>query len=601
MTPPRPWNRLAFRLAAFFALISMIGVGLVGLFLYERQKRDIETTLGIQLLHIARLGALQIDPALHAEVQRTLDRQSEAYQQIRRALATIQDEVDVPTPVYTLTDFDAETRMARFIVASGGPARPGEPYALIPEIVDPIAAVFADGMARFTRIYHNQHGTWISAFAPVVDDAGRTIAVLDVDYPVEVYLERLDALRGAVLRAALAIAAGTLLLGALFARRFTRPIADLTRSVARVAGGDLSQALPVRSRDEVGVLTGAFNDMLDGLRQRDLIRNTLGRYVSPEVARALLESPDGLRLGGRKRTVTILMSDLRGYTQFAERGEPEAIMVVLNEYLARMTDIVIEHGGTINEFIGDAIFAVFGAPLDHADHAERATGCALAMQGAMAEINAAHATAGLPRFEMGIGLHTGEAVVGNIGSEQRAKYAVVGSAVNLAARIESISVGGQILLSAATLRAVRELADVGEPFAVEVKGVSEPLVLHELRALQGRYAARLPESAGGDAEVEATLPLVCQIIEGKIVQPDEIRGIVVRLGRRELLARLDRPVPPRANLRIRLSYPGLGYDSGDLYGKTLDGGAGDGGDLARIRLTSLDPADQRALELYLEH
>jgi class 3 adenylate cyclase len=513
-------------------------------------------------------------------------------------LAAIQDEVDVPTPVYTLTDFDAEARMARFMVASGGPARPGEPYALIPEIVDPIAAVFGDGTARFTRIYHNQHGTWITAFAPVVDDAGRTIAVLDVDYPVAVYLERLDALRGAVLRAALAVALGTLLLGVLFARRFTRPIADLTRSVARVAGGDLSQALPVRSRDEVGVLTRAFNDMLEGLRQRDLIRNTLGRYVSPEVAQALLESPDGLRLGGRKRTVTILMSDLRGYTQFAERGEPEAVMAVLNAYLGRMTDIVIDHGGTINEFIGDAIFAIFGAPLDHPDHAERAAGCALAMQGAMAEINAAHAPAGLPRFEMGIGLHTGEAVVGNIGSEQRAKYAVVGNAVNLAARIESLTVGGQVLLSAATLDAIRELADVGESLAVEVKGVSEPLVLHELHGLRGRFAGRLPETAGDDARVEVALPVVCQVIEGKVVQPDEIRGVVLRLGRRELLARVDRPLPPRANLRVRLSYPGLGYDSGDLYGKVMQTDSG-GEALARIRLTSLDAADQRALELYL--
>ena len=598
-TPPRAWNRLAFRLAAFFAVISMVGVGLVGLFVYERQKRDIETTLGVQLLNIARLGALQIDPTLHAEVQRTLDRESSAYRRIRAALATVQEEVLLPTPVYTLTDFDPDTRMARFMVASGGPARPGEPYALIPEIVEPIAGVFEDGVARFTRIYLNQHGTWISAFAPVVNAEGRTIAVLDVDYPVEVYLERLDALRAVVLQAALAVALGTLVLGVLFARRFTRPITDLTRSVARVAGGDLSQALPVRSRDEVGVLTRAFNDMLEGLRQRDLIRNTLGRYVSPEVARALLESPDGLRLGGRKRTVTILMSDLRGYTQFAERGEPEAVMAVLNDYLGRMTDIVIEHGGTINEFIGDAIFAIFGAPLDHPDHAERAAGCALALQSAMAEINAAHAAAGLPHFEMGIGLHTGEAVVGNIGSEQRAKYAVVGNAVNLAARIESVTVGGQILLSAATLDVIRELADVGESFAVEVKGISEPLVLHELRGLRGRFAGRLPETAGNDAPVDVTLPLVCQLVEGKVVQPDEIRGVVVRLGRRELRARVERPLPPLTSLRVRLSYPGLGYDSGDLYGKVVGSDADAGESLVRIRLTSLDAADQRALELYL--
>src|SRR5207249_1524593 len=153
-----------------------------------------------------------------------------------------------------------------------------------------------------------------------------------------------------------------LLLGLLVARRLTRPISALTRGVARVAAGDLSQELPVRSRDEVGQLTRAFNEMVAGLRQRDFIRNAFGRYVSPEVAKTLLESPEGLRLGGHKRVVTVLMSDLRGYTRFAEQGDPAWVMEVLNDYLARMADIVIAHGGTINEFIGDAIFAVFGAP-----------------------------------------------------------------------------------------------------------------------------------------------------------------------------------------------------------------------------------------------
>ena len=120
--------------------------------------------------------------------------------------------------------------------------------------------------------------------------------------------------------------------------------------------------------------------MVGGLRQRDFIRNAFGRYVSPEVAKTLLESPEGLRLGGHKREVTVLMSDLRGYTRFAEQGDPTRVMEVLNGYLARMADLVIAHGGTINEFIGDAIFAVFGAPLDQPDHAERAAAAALAMQ-----------------------------------------------------------------------------------------------------------------------------------------------------------------------------------------------------------------------------
>src|SRR3989442_454573 len=182
-------------------------------------------------------------------------------------------------------------------------------------------------------------------------------------------------------------------------------------------------------------------------RQRDFIRSTFGRYVSPEVAQELLTSPAAQRLGGEKRELTVLMSDLRGYTRFAELGEAEHVMAVLNDVLARMTDVIIAHGGTINEFIGDAIFAIFGAPIAHFDHAERAAAAAIAMQRSMASVNEAHAKRGLPRFEMGIGINTGEAVVGRIGSEQRAKYAVVGAAVNLAARVEGCTVGGQILLS----------------------------------------------------------------------------------------------------------------------------------------------------------
>jgi class 3 adenylate cyclase len=361
--------------------------------------------------------------------------------------------------------------------------------------------------------------------------------------------------------------------------------------VARVAGGDLSQSLPVRSGDEIGQLTRAFNGMVEGLRQRDFIRNTFGRYVSPEVVKTLLESPEGLRLGGEKRVVTILMSDLRGYTRFAEHGDPAHVMEVLNGYLARMTEIVIAHGGTINEFIGDAIFAIFGAPLAHADHAERAAATALAMQRAMGEINAAHAARGLPRFEMGIGINTGEAVVGNIGSEQRAKYAVVGSAVNVAARVEGATVGGQVFMTASTYEAIAAIAEVAPPLSIEVKGLSEPLALYELRGIGGRFAQRLSGDAGGGAAVDVQLPLVCWVIDGKVVRPDEITGTVERLGRRELEVRLSAALAPLTNVRVRLTYPSLGHASSDLYGKVV----GEAAPLTRIRLTSVDPADERIL------
>ncbi|PYO55171.1 MAG: hypothetical protein DMD83_20830, partial [Candidatus Rokuibacteriota bacterium] len=314
----------------------------------------------------------------------------------------------------------------------------------------------------------------------------------------------------------------------------------------------------------------------------------------------LLESPEGLRLGGEKRDVTILMSDLRGYTRFAEQGDPEEVMGVLNEYLARMADLIIEHGGTINEFIGDAVFAVFGAPLPHPDHAERAAASALAMQRAMVDINRRYVERGRPRFEMGIGVNTGEAVVGNIGSEQRAKYAVVGSAVNLAARVEGCTVGGQIFLSASTYERIRELAEVGAPVPVEVKGISQPLLLYELQGLSGRFAQRLPEaSTEADPQLEVALPLLCWVIDGKVIAKDSLSGIVLRLGTRRLDVHLDAALAPLANVRLRLNYPGLGYDSGDLYGKVVGAEEGAGGRVYRIRLTSVDAGDQKVLESFL--
>ena len=593
----RPWQRLSVRLAGLFAVVTLIAVGAVGLFTYQRQQREVQDTVGTQLLNIARVTALLIDPAQHALARQAQDPGAAAHREVQQRLAAVQNEVLLTTPIQTLADFDPAARRATLVVDSEGKGRPGEAQPLAPELIDPLRWTFEDGVARNTRVYTTPRGTWITAFAPIPDPGGRVAAVVKVDYPVEIYLDRLDQLRATLVYASAFGAISTLILGLLFARRLTRPIGALTAGVTRVAGGDLSEALPVRSADELGRLTRAFNHMLEGLRQRDFIRSAFGRYVSPEVARELLESPDGLRFGGEKRVVTVLMSDLRGYTRFAEQGDPAHVMDVLNEYLARMTDVVIRHGGTVNEFIGDAVFAVFGAPLAHPDHAERAAACALSMQAAMADINREHAAAGLPRFEMGIGVNTGEAVVGNIGSEQRAKYAVVGSAVNVAARVEGATVGGQVFITAATYAAIREVAEVAEPVAIQMKGLAEPLLLYDLRGLGGRFAppAAPPER---DPDAGVSLAVRCWVIEGKIVGAACIDGRAVRIGPRELVARLDRPLPPLTNVKLRLDYPD-GAESADIYGKVTREEPEEAGPLTRIHFTSMDEGDRKAVEALL--
>ena len=597
----RPWQHFSVRVVFLFTTVTLVGIGLVGLLVYDRQRRELEATLGRFLLNIARTGALSIDPGLHAEVEATLTQDSEAYRRLRNTLAAIQDTNQIETPIYTLTDFDAARHQARFMVTSRGPGLPGEPYALSPALLDPLGRAFHEGVATHTRVYHNEHGTWITAFAPTRNALGRIFAVLDVDYRVDVYTARLAGLRYTVLQASVLGGLVALVAGILLARQVTGPIRALTRGVARVADGDLSQTLPVVSGDEIGRLTQTFNGMLEGLRQRDFIRNTFGRYVSPEVVQALIESPEGLRLGGEKREVTVLMSDLRGYTHLSETSDPAIVVQILNEYLARMTDIIIEHGGTVNEFIGDGIFAIFGAPLLYPDHAERAAACALSMQLAMTEVNQRNIARGFPQLEMGIGLNTGTVIVGNIGSEKRAKYGAVGSAVNLAARVEAATIGGQILLSPYIYEHLRDLAEVGTPVSVAVKGISEPLLLYELRGLSGRYARRLPERlTDGDLDIPVALPLRCWVIEDKIIRQESMAGEVLRLGPRHLEARLEGFLPLTAPVRLRLHYPELSQESGDLDGKVLAVDEHDDAWMIRIGLTSMGETDRQILQALLQ-
>src|SRR5512136_864122 len=157
-------------------------------------------------------------------------------------------------------------------------------------------------------------------------------------------------------------------------------------------------------------------------RAHELVRHAFGRYVSEEVATSILQSPEGLELGGEEREVTILMSDLRGFTALAARLTPHEVIEFLNLYLEAMVDVISRYEGTIDEIIGDAILVIFGAPVASQDHAAKAVACGLAMQLAMTEVNERLATKGAAELQMGIGIHTGRVIVGNIGSLRRTKY-----------------------------------------------------------------------------------------------------------------------------------------------------------------------------------
>lgn len=261
-------------------------------------------------------------------------------------------------------------------------------------------------------------------------------------------------------------------------------IRRMSRKATKVAKGEYGEPLPVISQDEIGQLTKSFNAMMVGLEERDFISNTFGRYVDPEIARELLRRPEAARLGGEKREVAILFSDIRGFTPLAETLSPEATIRLLNHHFSRMIEVIRAHHGIIVDFLGDAILAFFD-PLDGpvTPVVQEAVRCGLEMQAAQEEVNAAEPAA--LALKMGVGIHVGEVVVGNIGSESRAKYGIMGSAVNLTHRLQGQAQGGEVVISEAVYRQVQQEVVIQREFHTHLKGIKEPMALYAVDRLPG--------------------------------------------------------------------------------------------------------------------
>lgn len=278
------------------------------------------------------------------------------------------------------------------------------------------------------------------------------------------------------------------------------------------------------------------------LRNR-FIRETFGRYLTDEVVDAVLESPTGLQMGGEKRKVTMLMADLRGFTSLSERLPPERVVAMINRYLSTMVSVTKRYNGTIDDFIGDAIFVLFDAPIWKDDDAERAVACAIAMQLAMDSINEQNRREDLPEIEMGIGVHTGQVIVGNIGSPERMKYDVMGSHVNLTSRIQSCTTGGQILISETTRQEVGRTLKVGRQMEVKAKGVEHPVTLFETLGIGGSHKLLLPNASEELVPLNSGIPLRYEIVEASQLGHEAYKGMLTKLSRKAAEATSITPSP----------------------------------------------------------
>jgi class 3 adenylate cyclase/CheY-like chemotaxis protein len=357
----------------------------------------------------------------------------------------------------------------------------------------------------------------------------------------------------------------------------TKPL-DFPVVLARVQ----TQLTLKRQKDEI-------HRLVENLEVRNrFIRNTFGRYLSDEVVESLLETPEGLKLGGEKKTVTILMSDLRAFTSVSERLGAEQVVRMLNQYLGVMTEIIMGYQGTIDEFIGDAILTIFGAPISRSDDAARAVACAAAMQLAMDGVNQGNEAEGLPRIEMGIAVHTGDVVVGNIGSQRRTKYGIVGPPVNLTGRIESYTVGGQVLISDATLREAGDIVEVGESVQVRAKGAREPITVHELHGIGGEYDVFLPTRQDHLVPVAEAVPVKYFMLEGKQVGEQAVDARLTKLSEKGAEIESDSSLPPLSNIKLEIRDGEKKLVSSELYAKIVEV-RGDDGRVLVVRFTAVPP------------
>jgi adenylate cyclase len=317
---------------------------------------------------------------------------------------------------------------------------------------------------------------FVSWMAPVSNTGGDVVAVLQrsLDEALRPFL-RLRAILLIIFAAGLILSLAS---GLLLAARVTRPVASLALGARRITEGNYTDPVEVKQKDELGALANSFNHMMKGLAERDRVRDMLGKVVSPEIAAELLSRK--IELGGEERTVSILFSDIRDFTTVAENETPPRLVEILNTYLTWLTGIVEKHGGVVEQYVGDAVMALYGAPLQHADDPLRAVRVALEIRERLPEINQKIEKYGLAPFAVGVGIHTDVVVAGNIGSPSRLNYKVVGDGVNLASRLEGLTKRYRVgaIVSETTRKdcpgvAFRELD------RVQVKGRRAPVTIYE--------------------------------------------------------------------------------------------------------------------------
>jgi len=411
---------LRYKLALLTSVLLVAGIGTVSYLVFQQSRAALEVEIG------KRGGA----------IAQTLARSARDPLLLRDDLQLTQlvESIAAEPEIATARLLDNEGR----VVASSSEGDLAQRERLTGRSRDLGTVSYGGRLLIAARMQHRVLGKDV--------DVGEAQVVMDLD----------SVIRPLVAKAQreVSLAAGALLLAALvvalsISRRITRPLQRLRLAADALSAGDTSAVVPIATRDEVGELTRAFNKMSQSLHQKDRIERAFRRYVSDHVLQEVMNDPASIQLKGERREVTVMFIDIRQFTRITSRLGPERLVAFLNEAFELITARLLEQGATVDKYVGDGILAYTGAPIPSDDHASRAVAAAIAIQRSVDERNhkVESEDESFVRLEIGIGIHTGTVVVGNIGSERKMDFTAIGEPVNAASRLQELAAPGQILIT----------------------------------------------------------------------------------------------------------------------------------------------------------
>lgn len=310
--------------------------------------------------------------------------------------------------------------------------------------------------------------------------------------------------------------------------------------------------------------------------------------------------PSALDEAFRDQEVTILLADLRGFTAMAAAHPAGMVIQLLNPCLIKMSEIIFRHQGIIDKFMGDSIMVLFGAPMGREDDVHRALACAVEMQMTMNTLNLAHKAQSLPELYMGIGMNTGNVLAGMLGSERYSEYTVIGDEVNLASRIEALSLRGQVLISQSTYERCKDFAATSEPISIHVKGKSEPVNLRELISIPSLGLSVPRQEVRRSHRIEIKLPLRYQLIRDGIVLPEVLHGLISDIGYHGVQIEIGHELPLYSEIKLDFELPLVAHHAKDIYAKVVAHKSRDSRIRLGVEFTSVPVETNLKVQLFVQ-